>query len=125
GVRLSMQFIDLARDAPDPEPVDTATTTEPSQDRLVGALAHNLRRQVGVAGRAVGSAASLVTHPARVPTLVAGSAEMARSITRQLAVVQKARSPLWTDRSLGRRFEILSVRLDDVRRAAKGLGGTG
>ena len=123
GVRLSTQFIDLARDAPDPEPVETLAN-EPTQDRLVGALAHNLRRQAGIAGRAAGNAVSLATHPRRVPALVADSAEMARSIARQLAVVQKARSSLWTDRSLGRRFEILSVSLDDVKRAAKGLGGT-
>ncbi|TML57113.1 MAG: DUF1298 domain-containing protein, partial [Actinobacteria bacterium] len=123
GVRLSTQFIDLARHAPDPEPVETVAN-EPTQDRLAGALAHNLRRQAGIAGRAAGNAASLATHPRRVSALVADSAEMARSIARQLAVVQKARSSLWTDRSLGRRFEILSVSLDDVKRAAKGLGGT-
>src|SRR5438552_3304372 len=113
GVRLSTQFIDLARHAPDPEPVETVAN-EPTQDRLAGALAHNLRRQAGIAGRAAGNAASLATHPRRVSALVADSAEMARSIARQLAVVQKARSSLWTDRSLGRRFEILSVSLDDV-----------
>src|SRR5437764_1300767 len=109
----AVELLPRLRQRPSPAPV-----------RLAGALAHNLRRQAGIAGRAAGNAASLATHPRRVPALVADSAEMARSIARQLAVVQKARSSLWTDRSLGRRFEILSVSLDDVKRAAKGLGGT-
>src|SRR5438094_766512 len=55
GVRLSTQFIDVARDAPDPEPVETVAN-EPTQDRLAGALAHNLRRQAVIAGRAAGTA---------------------------------------------------------------------
>ena len=35
-----------------------------------------------------------------------------------------ARSPLWTERSLRRRFEMLRVPLDDAKRTAKALGGS-
>jgi hypothetical protein len=38
--------------------------------------------------------------------------------------VEAARSPLWTGRSLARRFEAASLDLDAIRRTAKALGGT-
>src|SRR5207302_9814881 len=67
----------------------------------------------------------LATRPARAGALAADTAETARSLWRQLAVVPTSKSPLWTGkRSLVRRFETLTVNLDEVRRAAKGLGGT-
>jgi diacylglycerol O-acyltransferase len=39
-------------------------------------------------------------------------------------VTQAARSPLLAARSLGRRFEVFSVPLDEAHRAAKALGGS-
>ena len=53
------------------------------------------------------------------------SVELARSLLRQLAVVEPARSPLWTGkRSLGRHFEAISLDLDGLKATAKALGGT-
>jgi hypothetical protein len=43
---------------------------------------------------------------------------------RQLVVSDPARSPLWVERSLRRRIEVLQVPLDDAKRAGKALGGS-
>ena len=128
GVRLSMQFIDLARDAPDPDPVVAAA--EPVEQRgsmaiVSDAAGHVARRQLGVARRAVTGSTAMVVRPARLPALAGEAVETARSILRQAAVTDPARSPLWRGRrGLGRRFETLTVSLDEVKRASKGLGGT-
>src|SRR5204863_7517874 len=51
--------------------------------------------------------------------------DTARSLMRQVAVTEPARSPLWAGkRSLARRFEAMRLDLDGLHRAAKGLGGT-
>src|SRR5437588_5760688 len=127
GVRLSMQFLDLSPDAPDPEDVE-----EPARvperglyDVLSDAVGHTVRPQLGVLQRAAAGTAGLVTRPDRAARLVTDTIDTAGSLWRQLAVVQPSRSPLWTGRrSLTRRFETLTTNLDEVKRAAKGLGGT-
>jgi WS/DGAT/MGAT family acyltransferase len=139
GLRLSMQFLDLARDAPDPEPVAIergddgedadGDTTESDEDGLLGAAIHaagnRVRRNLGIARRTVGEVAGNVTHPSRMPALASDSVELARSLLRQLAVVEPARSPLWTGRrSLRRHFEAVSLDLDGLKATAKALGGT-
>ena len=128
GVRLSMEFLDLSRDAPEPPPVADDT---PDDGAARGALevtaeaaAHNARRVVGIAQRAARDAVSVATNPADLPRRAADVVETARSLARQALVTDKAHSPLWTTRSLRRRFEILTVDLDAVKRAAKDLGGT-
>src|SRR5439155_18135638 len=89
------------------------------------ALSHDVRRQLGIARRAAVGTTRLATRPTRVPELAGQAVETARSLLRQALVTEPARSPLWTGRrSTRRRFECLSVSLDEVKRAAKGLGGT-
>src|SRR5437899_528912 len=128
GVRLSMQFIDVARDAPDPDPLEIPPSAPPDErgflQTAAEAASHNLRRQLGIAQRAVGALGGVAGHPNRAPAAAFELVETARSLARQLAVVDPAHSPVWTGRSLGRRFEILSVSLDDLKRTAKALGGT-
>src|SRR5207248_457098 len=127
GVRLSMQFLDLSRDAPDPDDVEDPMPAPQrgTLDVIAEAAGHNLRRQLGMVQRAAAGAAGLVAHPDRAATLASDTAATARSLWRQLAVVERSRSPLWAGRrSLVRRFEVLTVNLDEVKRAAKGLGGT-
>ncbi|HEV3351730.1 MAG TPA: wax ester/triacylglycerol synthase family O-acyltransferase [Acidimicrobiales bacterium] len=128
GVRLSMQFLDLAPDAPDPDDVVEEPVSAPERgayDVLSDAVGHNVRRQLGVVQRGAAGTAGLAVHPDRSVRLASDLAATAASLWRQLAVVQPSRSPLWTGRrSLTRRFETLSVNLDEVKRAAKGLGGT-
>src|SRR4051794_13770889 len=72
GVRLSMQFIDVARDAPDPEPVEEAAeaVTQRGIPAVVSdAAGHIARRQLGIVRRAVSETAATVTSPTRVPRL--------------------------------------------------------
>jgi hypothetical protein len=72
----------------------------------------------------VKEAATAVVTPAAVPARAGALVDTARSIARQAMVTDPARSPLWTRRSLKRRFETLSVDLDAVKKTAKDLGGT-
>jgi WS/DGAT/MGAT family acyltransferase len=133
GVRLSLQFIDLARepgeadaDAAAPAHAVPASAGASPIAVAAGALGHQVRRQVGVAQRLVRSGASMAAHPTRLPSTVVDGVETVRSVVRQGAVTSPARSPLWreADRSSRRRFELLSVELERLKRAAKDLGGT-
>ena len=129
GVRMSAEFIDFSRDEParpEPEEVDDAAEAETSS--LVGTIVetttHNVRRQLGIARRAVANASDLVRHPNKLPVVGAEVVDAVQSLIRQAAVTDHARSPLWTERSLRRRFEVLRIPLDDTKRAAKALGGS-
>ena len=133
GVRMSVQFLDLDREgsgaarAP-AHPAEPAAPEPPGPANLFGTafetVAHNLRRQLGIARRAAEEAAGFVTHPERLAGASTEIVETVRSLARQVAVTDRARSPLWTTRSLRRRFEVLQVPLDDAKRAAKTLGGS-
>jgi WS/DGAT/MGAT family acyltransferase len=131
GVRMSAEFIDFSRDDR-PEPDDAAEEANPveppSPGRLVTTIVetatHNLRRQVGIARRGAEGAVDLLRHPDRLPALGLDVVAGAQSLVRQASVTDHARSPLWTERSLRRRFEVLRIPLDDTKRAAKALGGS-
>jgi diacylglycerol O-acyltransferase len=121
GVRLSAMFLDLEPDAREPL-VDEAPVADPDAaaseaEGLFGAVT----RMAGMAG----GAARQVLDAARQVATPADAVETARSVARQVLVTEGARSPLWAGRrSLGRRFEILSIDLDEAKAAAKALGGT-
>ena len=127
GVRMSAEFLDVERDAPEPEPVPTPEV-EPGPEGLaavgLATTGHLVRRGVGIASRAAGDALDLVRHPERIGRLGGEVVAGARSLVRQVAVTDPARSPLWTERTLRRHLEVLRVPLDDVKRSAKGLGGS-
>jgi WS/DGAT/MGAT family acyltransferase len=136
GVRMSAQFLDVTPDAPDPEPsprvpppIDAArdpSEDEPADNFITTAIettTHNVRRGLGIARRAAGEGANLAMHPDRIPVIGIEAAATVQSVVRQAALSDTARSPLWTERSLHRRFEVLRVNLDDAKRASKSLGG--
>jgi hypothetical protein len=91
---------------------------------VIETATHNVRRQIGIARRAVTNVADLARHPNKVPALGAEFLAAVQSLARQAAVTDHSRSPLWTERSLRRRFEVLRIPLDDTKRAAKSLGGS-
>jgi WS/DGAT/MGAT family acyltransferase len=135
GVRMSAEFIDFNREGQPlsgndgtTDPTTLAEPTEPTTDDLLHTIsetaAHNLRRGVGIARRAVDNAGDLARHPDRLPAIGAEIVATAQSLARQAAVTDHAHSPLWTQRSLRRRFEVLRIPLDDTKRAAKALGGS-
>jgi diacylglycerol O-acyltransferase / wax synthase len=128
GIRMSEQFIDLARDATEPiavrRPAPPPTADSGLLDTTVETLTHNLRRGLGVARRGVDGAASVLQHPSRLASLGAEGVELTQSAMRQLLVTDHAHSPLWTERSLRRHVEVLQVPFDEAKAAAKALGGS-
>src|SRR5205807_7115175 len=74
GVRMSAEFIDISRDEqtrPDPPDVDETEDAEPSSlvSTVVETATHNVRRQLGIARRAVANAADLARHPNKLPAI--------------------------------------------------------
>lgn len=128
GIRMSMSFVDLERDAP--EHRDPPEPEQPSGDgagslwsSLADTLDHNLRRQAGIAGRLAATAAQSVIHPSALAAAPRQSVGVAQALIRQ-ASVEPRHSPLWTERSLHRRLAVFSVPFDDFKATAKAWGGS-
>ena len=126
GLKLSLQFLDFERDAPEPAAVpddafDAPGPPDPSTaDTMRDLLTGTLRMPIGM----VRQLRDLLADPAQMPNAGAAAAETVRGIVSQLSDVEQARSPLWTHRSLRRRLEVLRHPLEDTKLAAKRLGGT-
>ncbi|MDQ3756777.1 MAG: wax ester/triacylglycerol synthase family O-acyltransferase, partial [Actinomycetota bacterium] len=118
GVRLSAMFLDLEPDAAEP-------LVDLSEGEPVAGEGDGSDGLFGTVTRMAGGAARQVLGAARQMAAPAEAVETARSVARQMLVTEGAHSPLWAGRrSLGRRCEVLSVDLDEVKAAAKALGGT-
>jgi WS/DGAT/MGAT family acyltransferase len=120
GLRLSMQFIDASPDGPDQEdaPAGAVGDRSAGDTSLLGNVARTATLQVARAGKTIGAIAGLAVRPGT-------AVDTARSLLRQGAVVEPARSRLWAGRrSLTRRFEAMRLDLDGLRAAGKNLGGT-
>lgn len=127
GVQLSLQFLDFARDAPEPPPLtesllgQSAPESDPSgSDVLRDLVAGSLRMPLSV----MRQIKELLADPTGIPQAGTAAADTVRAIVSQLADVEQARSPLWTERSLHRRVEVLRTPFGTTREAAKQLGGT-
>lgn len=126
SIQLSMQFLDMQRDAPDPPPVapgafDVTESAEPSAgDAMRELFTGSMRLPIGI----VRQMRELLGDPAQVPGASMAVAETIRAIVSQLSDVDRARSPLWTQRSLHRSLEVLRVPFAATKDAAKRLGGT-
>lgn len=132
GVRMSEQFVDLERKVPPRPPVvvpepDPAAAAGADGDLVHAAgatVGHLTRRGVGIAVRGAENLAGAVLHPER---LVSGGGQVvdgARAVLGQLTVTDHARSPVWVERSLRRRLDILDVSFDDAHEAARAMGGS-
>jgi len=128
GIRMSEQFIDVERDAEQPlvtmDPVEAEAGPDSIMERTIDSLSHNLRRGVGIGRRAVEHVGGVVAHPARLGSIGGEAREFVESAVRQIAVSDPAHSPLWSERTLGRRFETLQIPFDDAKTAARSLGGS-
>lgn len=141
GIRMSMQFLDLERDAVRPAPariesdppdgrgVDTAAATSASSppnlavsswDALRAITEATWRLPIGVARR-VGE---LLADPASIPHASAAAVSATRAIAAQLSETDPARSTLWTERSLRRRMETARTPFAETKAAASKLGGS-
>lgn len=132
GIRMSLAFVDLERDAPGPKPIDEGPP-EPRAGRMpwegaIDAMAGLARRNTDAARRLVGTAAEWARDPLHVASVLASlpaeTAATTRSLVRQVAVVDSHRSPLWAERSAQRHLEVFDVPLADVKEAAGRLGGS-
>jgi diacylglycerol O-acyltransferase len=127
GVQLSLEFLDFERDAPEPPPVDpdtVETLAPPPQpsgaDVVRDVLMSGLRLPLGV----VRQVRELLADPMSVPDAGAAAAATLRGVVSQLSDTERARSPLWTERSLRRRVEVARAPFRETKDAAKRLGGT-
>ena len=127
GVEMSLQYIDFERDAPDPPPVDPETLEQASVppppgsvDVLRDLVAGGFRLPIGIARQVK----ELLADPTAIPAASAASLGTFRGLVTQLSDVERARSPLWTERSLHRRLEVVRAPFRSTKNAAARLGGT-
>jgi len=127
GVQMSVQFLDFERDAPPTAPIDepaaeinppppSPTAAESMRDLMTGSF----RLPLGVARQV----RELLADPTAIPAAGVATVETVRAVVTQLSDVEKAHSPLWTERSLRRRFEVVRAPFRATKDAAKRLGGT-
>lgn len=131
GVKMSVQFIDAERDpAPRPPPdapVDDIAPRDGSDsplESLTDALSELTRTPRDLVRQAVEGTSGLLTEPGRLADLPGDAAATVRSLIRQLGVTGSALSPLWQERTLERRLELLKLPLDEAKAAATALGGS-
>jgi WS/DGAT/MGAT family acyltransferase len=127
GVQMALQFLDFERDAPGPPPIDPASieAAPPPPSPSTVATLRNLvvggfRLPIGVARQV----SELLADPTSIPSASAATVETVRGVITQLSDTERATSPLWTQRSLRRRFEVARAPFRETKDAAKRLGGT-
>jgi WS/DGAT/MGAT family acyltransferase len=142
GLKLSLSLVDFERDpGPDVHDAVRAVAEEEQarerqgliedpldRDSPVGVLRDALgfawQRNVGLVRRGVRTGADIAIHPTAMPRRAQDALEMAGSVRRQVLVAGRAKSPLLATRSLGRRYDVMSVSLEECRTAAHALGGS-
>ncbi len=128
GVRLMAHFVDLERDAPEPPPprAEEIPASDPGPEPVTTAEA--LRELVTSALRlpigAMRQASELLADPSRIPAASVAAYDTIRATVAQLSDTERARSPLWVERSLRRRLDVLRAPVEATKHAAKALGGT-
>lgn len=129
GVALSLQFLDLERHPSELPPLDPdliAAAEEaraeqaPGPDLLRELLSGSMRMPLGLLKHVKG----LLADPTAIPEAGSSAADTVRTIVQQLNDTDSARSPLWTQRSLRRRIDVLRTPFEATRNAARRLGGT-
>ena len=129
GVRISLEFLDFERDAIPPELPDEdeiAEAEEESDDESGAAdvlrdiVNASLRIPLGVAQQV----RELLADPAQIPDAGNSAIRSMLGVADTLGETDRARSPLWTERSLGRHFEAASIPFAETKSAATALGGT-
>lgn len=131
AIRLSMSFLDLAPDGASIQPQDPHGGDAPGSTSrswfaaAAGALAPLLSASADLTRKSASLVSATFGSVARNPAEgVTTGLATARSIGRQLGLTDPARSPIWGQRSLTNRFDVLSLDLGRTRAAAKLLGGT-
>ena len=126
SIMLSLQFIDLVRNAPLPPPLPTPPQPEPSitddddpADLLRSSVSDALRVPIGL----LKQVRDVLADPTRLPSLATQANDSLRGLVAQMGEVDAARSPLWKKRSLQRRLETVRVPYRELLEASRALGG--
>lgn len=127
GVELSLHYLDMERDPAPLPPLDpevlmaAADVREPDPgDALRGAMSDTLRVPIAVLKQVRG----ILADPSLVAQIGSSTSATVRNVLAQLQDTDRARSPLWTERSLRRRLETARVPYTEMRAVSKMLGGT-
>ncbi len=121
SLAISMQYLDLERNAPPPPPLDPGLM-EQVNDEIDAA---NVLRDLTLAGLRVPlSFAKGFKDALTDPTHVPAAANTLRQTVEQLRDTDQPHSPLWTKRSLRRKILTVDTALEPVKAAAHRLGGT-
>ena len=127
GMELALQLFDLEVAPQQPGPMPDAPAGEAiTRHRLVrDSLVHDGERVVDLARLEALAAVPAALRAARHPLQTAASvAATAQSIVRTVAPVSETLSPVMTARGLGRGLDMVSLGLDDLKRAAAVAGGS-
>jgi diacylglycerol O-acyltransferase / wax synthase len=127
GMELAPLLFDLESASAPPEDALTAPAGEHvSQAQLVRqSVTHQAGRLLRLVRHGAATALPVALEATRHPLRTAGDVvATAGSIARTVAPVTETLSPVMTERSLGRHLDMLTVRLDDLRGAAKAGSGT-
>jgi len=126
GVELAMNFLDLERDPAPPPPLEreesapaSAGGSDPGQV-LRSAMSDSLRIPLAL----LRQVRDVLSDPALLGTVGPKVVDNVRGLLAQTTDIEPARSPLWTERSLRRRLEVLSAPFSELRAASRMLGGT-
>jgi WS/DGAT/MGAT family acyltransferase len=127
AIKIAMHLFDVERDAwrskgeaPAPPPVHVLGPWS----RLLDGVAHERRRQLGVAKRSLATVAGVAARATRdLPGSLRRAAETTASVGRLLAPATEPLSPIMRDRSLSARFDTITVPLDELRAASKRADG--
>jgi WS/DGAT/MGAT family acyltransferase len=125
GMKMLMMLFDLERDPGPPGPCDEFQDLPAfTPFDLVGrSLDYQRRRAVDITRQGLGNAIGAARSAARDPEgALQEAGRVIRSLASFLAPATTPRSPIIGARSLGRRLAALDVPLDDMKRAAKGVG---
>jgi diacylglycerol O-acyltransferase / wax synthase len=142
GLKLSLSLVDFERD-PVPDVHDTVKALADEEHTrqlhdmiedplerdspmnvLRDALGFAWHRNLDFARRSVMTGAGIAWHPTEVPRRTQDAIGMAASVRRQMFVAGRAKSRLLSTRSLGRRYDVFTVGLEDCRAAGHALGGS-
>ena len=93
--------------------------------RISDAVLHRAATALGRGRRVAGAVRRGITGLAGSPVSTTEEVfETLESVGRLVRPVSEPMSPLWTDRSLGCRLNVLEIPLDDLKRTARAAGGT-
>jgi diacylglycerol O-acyltransferase / wax synthase len=142
GLKLSLSLVDFERD-PEPTVHDTVRAIgdeeqsrqlhevleDPlARDSPIGvlrdAMDYAFTHNLDLARRGISAGADIALHPAAAPRRVQDAIGLVASLRRQVLVGGGPRSSLLATRSLGRRYDLFEVSLEECRSAAHALGGS-